>query len=88
MQETLPGTGREGRKLLWSGRYDRELKDIFAIQDEISRGVVNNLRLKLGRGRPALRNQHGGARLLESTTAWTVFLQVRAEEMSVKPFGV
>src|SRR5262249_29707396 len=35
---------------LWSGRYDRELTDVFAIQDEISRGIVNSLRLKLGRG--------------------------------------
>jgi TolB-like protein/Flp pilus assembly protein TadD len=36
---------------LWSGKYDRELTDIFAIQEEISRGIVNSLRLKLGRGR-------------------------------------
>jgi TolB-like protein/Flp pilus assembly protein TadD len=36
---------------LWSGRYDRELTDVFTIQDEISRGIVNHLRLKLGRGR-------------------------------------
>ena len=36
---------------LWVGRYDRELTDVFAIQDEISRGIVNSLRLKLGRGR-------------------------------------
>src|SRR5207302_6955738 len=35
---------------LWSGRFDREATDIFAIQDEISRGIVNNLRLKLGTG--------------------------------------
>jgi serine/threonine-protein kinase len=35
---------------LWSGRFDRELKDIFAIQDEISRSIVNELRLTLGRG--------------------------------------
>ena len=35
---------------LWSGRFERELKDIFAVQDEISRSVVNELRLKLGRG--------------------------------------
>jgi TolB-like protein/tRNA A-37 threonylcarbamoyl transferase component Bud32 len=35
---------------LWSGRFDRELKDVFAIQDEISRSIVNELRLKLGRG--------------------------------------
>src|SRR5216684_879015 len=36
---------------LWVGRYDRELTDVLAIQDEISRGIVNSLRLKLGRGR-------------------------------------
>ncbi len=35
---------------LWSGRFDRELKDIFDIQDEISRSIVNELRLKIGRG--------------------------------------
>jgi len=35
----------------WSGRFDRELKDIFAIQDEISRAIVNELRLKLGSGK-------------------------------------
>jgi adenylate cyclase len=44
---------------LWSGKYEREDTDIFAIQDEISRGIVNSLRLKLGRAagamRPALR---------------------------------
>jgi TolB-like protein len=36
---------------LWSSRFDRDLTDVFAIQDEISRGIVNNLRLKLGAGR-------------------------------------
>ena len=35
---------------LWSGHFDRQLEDIFAIQDEISRSIVNELRLKLGRG--------------------------------------
>jgi serine/threonine-protein kinase len=36
---------------VWSEKYDRELTDVFAIQDEISLGIVNSLRLKLGRGR-------------------------------------
>jgi len=36
---------------LWSGRFDRELDDVFAIQDEISLAIVNQLRLTLGRGR-------------------------------------
>ena len=35
---------------LWSNSFDRELKDVFAIQDEISRSIVNELRLKLQRG--------------------------------------
>ncbi len=29
---------------LWSENYDRELKDVFAIQDEISRSIVDTLR--------------------------------------------
>src|SRR6516162_3504481 len=29
---------------LWSGKFDKELTDVFAIQDEISRGIVNGLR--------------------------------------------
>ena len=32
---------------LWSDRYDRELKDIFAVQDDISHAVVSALREKL-----------------------------------------
>ena len=33
---------------LWSERYDRELRDVFAIQDEIARAIVEKLKLKLG----------------------------------------
>jgi TolB-like protein/DNA-binding winged helix-turn-helix (wHTH) protein/Flp pilus assembly protein TadD len=36
---------------LWSGRFERELKDVFAVQDEISLSIVNELRLNLGQGR-------------------------------------
>src|SRR6476620_9560009 len=32
---------------LWADRYDRDLTDIFAIQDEISEAIVAALRLKL-----------------------------------------
>jgi TolB-like protein len=54
---------------LWSGRYDREMRDIFSIQDEISRGIVNNLRLKLGRGRRKYDT---------STEAYDLYLRARA----------
>jgi serine/threonine-protein kinase len=33
---------------LWSGTFDTEMDDIFAIQEDISRSVVNTLRVKLG----------------------------------------
>ena len=39
-----------GNVSLWSDQFDRELKDIFAIQDEISRAIANELRLTLGSG--------------------------------------
>jgi adenylate cyclase len=32
---------------IWSERYDREMKDLFAIQDEISLAVADNLKFKL-----------------------------------------
>jgi adenylate cyclase len=54
---------------LWSGRFDRELTDVFAIQEEISRGIVNSLRLKLGRGR---------RRYETSTEAYDLYLRGRA----------
>ena len=37
---------------LWSERYDRELEDIFAVQDEISRAVVSELEVKLSPAEP------------------------------------
>jgi len=54
---------------LWSGRYDREMRDIFSVQDEISRGIVNNLRLQLGRGRRKYET---------STEAYDLYLRARA----------
>jgi serine/threonine-protein kinase len=33
---------------LWSETYDRQLEDVFAVQDEISRSIVDALKLKLG----------------------------------------
>ena len=32
---------------LWSETYERELKDVFALQDEISRAIVNLMQVKL-----------------------------------------
>jgi len=57
---------------LWSARFDRELPDALAIQDEISRGIVNSLRLKLGRGR---------RRYETSVEAYDHYLRARAAQI-------
>jgi TolB-like protein/Tfp pilus assembly protein PilF len=39
-----------GESPLWTERFDRDLEDIFAIQDDISRAIVEKLRLTFGMG--------------------------------------
>jgi len=56
---------------VWSGKFEREMADVFAIQDEISLGIVNNLRLKLG----------GRRRYETSVEAYDLYLRARAEEI-------
>ena len=36
---------------IWSSKFERQVNDVIAIQDEISLAIVNDLRLTLGRGR-------------------------------------
>jgi serine/threonine-protein kinase len=38
---------------LWSERYDREMADVFAIQDDIARAIVDTLKVKLLGGEQA-----------------------------------
>jgi TolB-like protein/Flp pilus assembly protein TadD len=54
---------------MWSGKFDSNLTDVFAIQDEIALAIVNNLRLKLGRGR---------RRYETSVEAYDLYLRGRA----------
>ena len=49
---------------LWSQRFDREMTDVFAIQDEISRAIVEKLRLRLAGDRPLRQALHGESRRL------------------------
>ena len=41
--------------LLWSNSYEREMRDVFAVQDELARDIVDALRVTLAGGRPAPR---------------------------------
>jgi len=60
---------------LWAERYDRQFKDVFAIQDEIALSVVSALRVLLSEGEQA-RVVRGGTRSVE---AWELRLQGRVE---------
>jgi adenylate cyclase len=56
---------------LWAERYDRELKDIFALQDEITMNVIKALELRLTEGEQALI--YGGG--TNNLDAYLKFLQ-------------
>jgi len=58
---------------LWSEKYDRDLEDIFAIQDEISLAIVDKLRVKLLRDEKSkLIKRH-----TENEEAYRLYLQGR-----------
>jgi adenylate cyclase len=46
---------------LWAERYDRDLTDIFEVQDEVTRRIVSTLKVRLTPAEDALLND-GGAR--------------------------
>ena len=56
---------------LWSERYDREISDVFAVQDEISQSVADKLRGQMGRGPRAVRKP------TEDLEAYNLYLQGR-----------
>jgi len=58
---------------LWAERYDRDLKDIFAIQDEISHAIVDALKVKLLPEEKKAIEQHG----TENVDAYNLFLMAR-----------
>ena len=42
---------------LWSERFDRQMTDVFAIQDEICQAIVDKLRVELAGGRQLVQRQ-------------------------------
>jgi adenylate cyclase len=58
---------------LWTERYDRELRDIFDVQDEMTLAIVDSLRLKLlGHGRASVLKRY-----TENTEAYHLYLRGR-----------
>ncbi len=58
---------------LWAETYDRELKDVFAIQDEISQAVVETLKIKL----LGMRTESLVKDYTKNTEAYELFLKGR-----------
>jgi len=57
---------------VWSERYDRALDDVFAVQDEIARTIVERLELDLGR-----RDDRIVTRATRNMEAYNIYLQGR-----------
>ncbi len=57
---------------LWSDTFDRELTDIFALQDEIAREIARNLQVKLGTMAPTAHpvNPEAHGLVLEGRHYW------------------
>ena len=58
---------------VWAERYDRDLTDILAVQDEIAYAIVGALRLKLLPGEPRAIEQRGTA----NAEAYNLYLMAR-----------
>jgi serine/threonine protein kinase/Tfp pilus assembly protein PilF len=59
--------------ILWSEQFDEEIQDIFAIQDKMTQGIVDNLKLKiLGEEKAKLKKRY-----TENLEAYNLYLQGR-----------
>jgi serine/threonine-protein kinase len=57
----------------WSERYQREMRDVFDVQDDITRAIVAALEIELGEGTAPVTVRHGTADL----TAYDLYLRGR-----------
>ena len=69
---------------LWSERFDRDLADVFAIQDEIARAVVDKLEVRLlGREKATLVKCH-----TTDPEAYALYLKGRSSYMMMTEEGI
>ena len=62
---------------LWSERYDRDLDDVFAIQDEIARAIVDKMRVQLAQGHISDIVDQRSRRRTEDPDAYQAYLRGR-----------
>ncbi|MCG6973829.1 MAG: tetratricopeptide repeat protein, partial [Desulfobacterales bacterium] len=73
-------------KHLWAERYDRELNDIFAIQDEITKKVITALQVELTEGEHARITERGTKNLdayLKLLQAWKHTQAINKEDLAL-----
>ena len=70
--------GKTGRHV-WADAYDRELKDIFSVQDEVTRKVVSELALAL----TATESERLYRKHTNSFEAYDMFLQARRASRTI-----
>jgi len=69
---------------LWSEKYDRDMEDIFAIQDEISLAIVDKLKVKLlGEEKAALVKRY-----TDNLEAYSLYLKGRYHWSKRTPEGI
>jgi serine/threonine-protein kinase len=66
---------------LWSERYDGELTDVFAIQDEIAQAIAEKLRVRLAGGPPLVK------RHTENLEAYDLCLRARSHLLKLTHEG-
>ena len=64
---------------LWSERYDRDMTDVFAIQDEISQAIAEKLRVRLSGDRPLVK------RYTNNVEAYNLYLKGRYQFVKFTP---
>ena len=68
---------------LWAGKYDREMKDIFALQDDLTKNIISAMQFELTEGEQA-RVDAKGTNNLE---AYLKFLQARENILKLNAEG-
>jgi len=58
---------------LWSERYDRDMQDVFVVQEEIANGVASQLRVRLSQGAESYFRRHRA----EDIEAYNLYLKGR-----------
>jgi TolB-like protein/Flp pilus assembly protein TadD len=69
---------------LWSEKFDRTLEDVFAIQDEISLQILDNLKARLGSGGKSILVK----RYTDEIEAYNLYLKGRYHFAKISKIGI